>query len=119
MNKIYKGILYGIIAGIIDVTPMLFQKLSWDANLSAFIHWLIVGFLISTSTLKIKGVFKGLSIAILVLLPIGVIVGFKEPRSLIPMGVMTLILGGFLGWIIEKNGHGYVDKKKQKNKIKA
>jgi len=114
MNKIYKGIFYGVIAGIIDVIPMLFQKLSWDANLSAFIHWVIVGFLISTSTLKIKGVFKGLSIAILLLLPIGIIVGFKEPKSLIPMSAMTLILGCFLGWIIEKNDNGEADKKTKK-----
>lgn len=102
MTKIYKGILWGIIAGFIDIIPMIFQKLSWDANLSAFFHWVIIGFLISTSTLKMKGVFKGLFIAILLLLPIGIIVGVKEPISLIPMSLMTLILGCFLGWIIEK-----------------
>ena len=35
-NKIKIGIFFGIIAGIIDIIPMIIQKLTWDANLSAF-----------------------------------------------------------------------------------
>jgi hypothetical protein len=35
MNKIVVGIIFGTVAGIIDVIPMLIQKLTWDANLSA------------------------------------------------------------------------------------
>lgn len=34
--KIKIGVISGIIAGIIDVIPMIFQKLTWDANLSVF-----------------------------------------------------------------------------------
>jgi hypothetical protein len=37
-----------MIAGVIDVIPMVVQNLTWDANLSAFAHWVVTGFLIST-----------------------------------------------------------------------
>ena len=41
MNRIAIGIVFGIIAGIIDVIPMVLQKLTWDANLSAFSMWVM------------------------------------------------------------------------------
>lgn len=97
MSKIKNGILFGMIAGLIDVIPMVLQNLSWDANLSAFSMWVVVGFLISTSSLKINFVLKGILIAFLVLIPTAVLIGWQMPGSLMPVAVMTLILGGALG----------------------
>jgi len=104
MKKTQLGILLGIIAGVIDVIPMVLQKLTWDANLSAFSLWIISGFLIATSSLKIKSVAKGIIIPFLVLLPSAIIIGWQEPFSLIPITIMTLILGSALGFLIDKYG---------------
>jgi len=104
MKKTQLGILLGIIAGIIDVIPMLLQKLTWDANLSAFSLWVISGFLIATSNLKIKGVLKGIIISFLALLPSTFLIAWQEPFSLIPITIMTLILGSALGFLIDKYG---------------
>jgi len=104
MKKTQLGILLGIIAGIIDVIPMVLQKLTWDANLSAFSLWIISGFLIATTNLKIKGVAKGIIISFMILLPAAIIIGWKEPFSLIPISIMTLILGSTLGFLIDKYG---------------
>ncbi|HAL64930.1 MAG TPA: hypothetical protein DCP10_05105 [Bacteroidales bacterium] len=104
MKKTQLGFLLGAIAGIIDVIPMLLQKLTWDANLSAFSLWIISGFLIATTNLKIKGVVKGIIIPFLVLLPSAIIIGWQEPFSLIPIIIMTLILGSVLGFLIDKYG---------------
>jgi hypothetical protein len=101
-KKITTGILLGLIAGIIDVIPMLIQKLSWDANLSALSMWIIVGFFVSTIELRINSVIKGILIAFLVLFPSAILIGFKEPMSLFPISIMTLILGGLLGYSISK-----------------
>lgn len=103
-DKTQLGILLGIIAGIVDVIPMIFQKLTWDANLSAFSFWVVSGFLIATSNIKINGIAKGIIISFLVLLPLAVIIGWKEPFSLIPIFAMTLILGSALGFLIDKYG---------------
>ncbi len=102
MKKAYRGILLGTIAGIIDLIPMIFQKLTWDANISALIFWIVSGFLIATTNLKIKGIVKGIFISFLVLLPSAILIGWKEPFSLMPIFIMTLILGSALGYLIDK-----------------
>jgi len=102
MNKTRIGILFGVIAGIIDVIPMLMQELTWDANISAFTMWIVVGFLISTVDLKINPTSKGILLAFLVLLPSAILIGWSDPLTLIPMAIMTTILGGLLGFAIHK-----------------
>ena len=102
MKRIKIGILLGIAAGIIDVIPMILQKLTWDANISAFTMWIVVGFLISTIDLRLNSIIKGILIAFLVLLPSAILIGWSEPFSLIPIAIMTTILGGLLGFSIDK-----------------
>jgi hypothetical protein len=102
MEKPIIGIILGSIAGIIDVIPMMIQNLTWDANISAFTMWIVVGFLIATVDLKIKPILKGILIAFLVLLPSAILIGWKEPVSLIPIMIMTLILSSLLGFFINK-----------------
>lgn len=102
MKKMITGLLAGMIAGVLDVVPMILQNLSWDANISAFSLWVVVGFFISTVEIRINPVLKGILIAFLVLLPVAVLIGWKEPFSLIPITVMTVILGGLLGFFISR-----------------
>lgn len=106
-RKILIGILFGAFAGIIDVIPMIIQRLSWDANLSAFTMWVVVGFFIASSEIIFPSVLKGIIISFLVLSPCAIIIGWQEPQSLIPIGVMTLILGSLLGLTIERFGKTY------------
>ncbi len=102
MKKLIIGIVLGSIAGVVDLIPMIIQKLTWDANISAFIMWVVVGFLIATVDLKINPVLKGILIAFLVLLPSAVLIGWKDPISLVPIILMTLILNSLLGFFINK-----------------
>ena len=104
MDRIRLGILLGILAGTIDLLPMILQSQTWDANISAFSLWVISGFLIATTNLKIKGIAKGILISFLVLLPSAILIGWKEPFSLVPIFIMTLILGSALGFLIDKYG---------------
>lgn len=102
MNKKIKGILFGVVAGIIDVIPMIIMKLTWDANISAFMMWVIIGFFLSSIELKIHGILKGIIVSYLVLLPSAILIGWNEPSSLIPIIGMTTILGSLLGFFISK-----------------
>jgi hypothetical protein len=102
MNKIVAGLALGLVAGIIDVIPMILQKLTWDANLSALAMWIVAGFLISTNELKLNGILKGILISFLLLTPVAILIAWQEPKSLIPISIMTLILGSLLGFIINK-----------------
>ena len=107
-NKMCYGIGFGIIAGILDVIPMLIQKLTWDANLSAFSMWVIAGFILSITDIKLKGILKGIIISFLLLIPSAILIAWQEPISLIPITVMTLILGCLLGYFVDK----FVNNKK-------
>jgi glycopeptide antibiotics resistance protein len=102
MKKMRIGILLGIVAGILDVIPMIIQKLTWDANISALTMWIVVGFFLSTVDLKLNSILKGILISFLVLLPSAILIGWSEPFSLIPIAIMTTILGGLLGFSIQK-----------------
>jgi hypothetical protein len=101
-NTIVVGVLLGAVAGVLDVIPMLLQGLTWDANLSAFFLWVVSGFMLATSNLKLAPVLKGILIPFICLLPSAFIIGWKEPFSLVPIGVMTLILGALLGFVLSK-----------------
>ena len=103
-KKIQVGFLFGIIVGIIDVIPMIIMGLSIDACLSAFFMWIIAGFLIAASNLEFNPILKGIFISLLVFIPVGIIIAWAEPLSLIQIGIMLLILGGFLGFCIERFG---------------
>jgi len=104
MKKTHLGILFGTIAGIIDLIPMIIQKLTWDANLSAFTFWIIAGFFIATTNIRLKGALKGIVISILLIIPLAFIIGWQEPSSLIPITIINLILGSALGFLVDKHG---------------
>jgi len=101
-NNILAGVLLGVVAGVLDMIPMLLQGLTWDANLSAFFLWVVSGFMLATSSLRLAPIPKGILISFTCLLPSAFIIGWKEPFSLVPIGAMTLILGALLGFTYNK-----------------
>jgi hypothetical protein len=101
-RKIILGLLIGAVAGVIDLIPMIIQKLTWDAILAAFSLWILVGFMIATSNLQLKPVWKGIVIAILCLMPSAFIIGWHKPFSLLPIMVMTIVLGALVGFSMHK-----------------
>ena len=102
MKNIKSGIFFGIIAGIIDVIPMILQKLTADACVSAFSLWVISSLLIMNIKSKVNGALKGIFISLFVLIPSAILIGWKNPVTLLPIFVMTVILGGALGLVNER-----------------
>ena len=101
-KRILIGLGLGLAAGSIDLVPMLLQKLSWDANLSALSLWLVSGVLTASVDWKINPACKGIIISLLVLFPSAFLIGWKEPLSLVPITAMTLVLGAVLGFFIDR-----------------
>ncbi|MCP4051178.1 MAG: hypothetical protein GY730_10795 [bacterium] len=97
MSKLIISLLIGVIAGIIDVIPMLIQKLDKYACISAFIHWMVLGIIISYIDLPMSNWLKGIIIAVLSALPIIVIVAKDDPKSILPILIMSIVLGAFVG----------------------
>ena len=102
MNTFLKAVLLGTAAGIIDVIPMVFQGLEWQANASAFLHWLGLAILITYARLPLPGWLSGLIIALLTGIPIAVLVTASDPTAWLPILLSSTILGTLLGFMAER-----------------
>jgi hypothetical protein len=90
--------MIGIVAGIIDVLPMIAQKMNWVANLSAFMQWLALGLVIPYVDWPLVAPWlKGAIIALLFAIPILLIVGAEDKKALMPITIMSLLLGAGVG----------------------
>jgi hypothetical protein len=97
MSRLLITVIIGIVAGIIDVIPMILQKLDKYANWSAFVHWIVLTIIISYLDIPWAGWLKGLVFAELSALPIMILVTKDDPKSAIPIAIMSAILGALVG----------------------
>ncbi len=102
MEKWQKGLCVGIVAGVIDVIPMILQNLTWDANLSAFFFWVATGTVIAVADIPLKGAVKGIAVSYALLVPLAFLIGWANPATLIPIAIMTPILGAAVGFAVER-----------------
>ncbi|MBI5042579.1 MAG: hypothetical protein HZC10_01835 [Nitrospirae bacterium] len=97
MSKLSISLIIGIIAGVIDIAPMIIQKLDKYACISAFVHWVILGIVISYIEMPLSPWLKGIIISLLSALPIVILVSKEDPKSIIPIFAMSIILGAGVG----------------------
>lgn len=97
MNDFLIAIIIGLVAGLIDVIPMIIMKLEKVANISAFVHYFVLGLIIPFVSWGIEPWQKGAIIAFLSALPVMIIVYPKDKKAIIPMIVFSLILGAGIG----------------------
>jgi len=97
MKNILIALIIGLIAAIIDVVPMIIQKIDKSACISAFVQWIILGLIIPYVYWNMQPWLKGLIISELVTLPVMILVFAKEPKSVIPIFIFTAVLGTLVG----------------------
>ncbi|MDP4210795.1 MAG: hypothetical protein Q8928_18450 [Bacteroidota bacterium] len=97
MKNIFIALIIGLSAAIIDVVPMIIQRIDKAACISAFIQWIVLGLIIPYVNWDMQPWLKGLLIAELAALPIMVLVFSKEPKSIIPIIIFSAILGIAVG----------------------
>ena len=93
MNDLLIALFIGIIAGTIDVVPMLIQKLDRVSCSSAFFHYLALGLIIPFVHWEIQPWITGLLISGLTAIPIMIIVYPKDKKAIIPITIFAVILG--------------------------
>lgn len=97
MKKIRIALSLGVVAGIIDVIPMLAMGLSMNATVSAFLHWVVLGLIIPYLNWSFRSWVKGMVVALISTLPIMILVVKDNPKDLIPMTISSIILGALIG----------------------
>ena len=98
MHHLFIALSIGIVAGVIDVIPMILQKMDKSANLSAFTHWVVLGLIIPFVSWNMVPYLKGLIIAEISAVPILLLVVPKDKKALVPITLMSAILGMGVGW---------------------
>ena len=98
MKNIFIALIIGLSAAIIDVIPMIIQRIDKSACISAFLQWIVLGFIIPSVSSDMQPWRKGLIIAELAALPILVLVFAKDPKSIIPIIIFSAILGSAVGF---------------------
>jgi len=97
MNDFFIAVLIGLAAGLIDVIPMIIMKLDKVANISAFVHYFVLGLIIPFVDWNMAPWLKGIIISFLFALPVMIIVYPKDKKAVIPMIAFSLILGAGIG----------------------
>lgn len=93
MNNFLIALVIGIVAGTIDVIPMLVQRLDKFANISAFTHWLVLGLIIPFVSWNIDPWLKGLIIGELSAIPVIFMVWKNDKKAFVPILLMSALLG--------------------------
>lgn len=97
MSQFLIAALIGLVAGLIDVTPMIIMKLEKEASISAFVHYFVLGLIIPFVGWEIAPWLKGMIIALLSSVPVMIIVYPKDKKAVIPMILFSLVLGAGIG----------------------
>ena len=102
MKKTILSLLAGSVIGIIDVIPMIIQKLPWYECISAFMLWIVASFLILNTNIKVKGFLKGIIISFAIAVPVLILISNQGINIVLMVGVTTIVLGCILGFVIDK-----------------
>lgn len=88
----------GVAAGVVDILPMVFQKMDKRAILSAFLQYFFVSIIIVN--INIPGIvwwLQGSIIALALSLPVIIIVSGKEQKAVPIIATMSVVLGAIIG----------------------
>lgn len=89
-------IAIGLMAAIIDTLPMYLASLEKESIISAFAHWMIMPFIIPFLPWPIWPPLKGIIASELLATPVMILVAANDPTSVIPIMIMSAILGAIV-----------------------
>lgn len=97
MSDFLFAALIGLVAGTIDVVPMILKKLNKTACWSAFVHYFVLGFIIPFVHWEIASWLKGILISLMVAIPVMIIVYQNDKKAIVPMLIFSIVLGAGIG----------------------
>jgi len=95
MTNILKGIIAGLIFGIVSIIPMFFMKFENKANAmtASFISRFAIGFIIYNMALPVPGWAKGALVGVVLSLPDAIVT--KQYAPILGLGLIGGIICGF------------------------
>ncbi len=102
MKTFLFALLSGIVAGGIDILPMVLRKMDKYSIISAFVHWSILGIIMPYVNWNFHPCIKGLLISVLTAIPVIIIVAKDDIKAVIPIFISSIVLGAILGFVSSK-----------------
>jgi len=88
----------GLVAGVIDILPMIKMKIDKYAISSAFVFYFTMPFIVYYSTfLESLWWLRGGLIVFVLALPIIIAVAKQDKKGILPMSIMAIVLGTAIG----------------------
>lgn len=98
MQMLLISMVIGLVAGLLDITPMLIKKLDKKASMSAFLHYFFLSIIIVNIDLPgIVWWLEGGLIALALTIPIAIIVSSTDKKPVPIILAMSIILGTLIG----------------------
>jgi len=98
MDTLLLSAIIGIIAGVIDIIPMIIQKLDKRATISAFLQYFFVSIIIVNIDLPhVVWWLQGGIISVALALPVVVLVASEDKKAVPIILTMAAILGTLIG----------------------
>lgn len=98
MKAVCVSALIGLAAGVIDIVPMIIQKMEKRSIISAFLQYFFVSIIIVNIDLfGIVWWLQGGVISFALALPVIVIVSGKDKKAAPIIAVMSIVLGSLVG----------------------
>jgi hypothetical protein len=98
MDTLLLSVIIGIIAGIIDIIPMIIQKLDKRGTISAFLQYFFVSIIIVNIDLPhVEWWLQGGLISVALSIPVVVIISMQDKKAVPIILTMAAILGTFIG----------------------
>jgi hypothetical protein len=98
MNTLLLSVIIGIVAGIVDIVPMVIQKLDKRATISAFLQYFFVSIIIVNIDLPyVAWWLQGGLISVALALPVVVLVSAQDKKAVPIILSMAAILGTLIG----------------------
>jgi hypothetical protein len=98
MDTLLLSVIIGIVAGLIDITPMIIQKLPKYSTVAAFVYFFFISIIIVNIDLPhTPWWLEGGLISFALMIPILIHVGHTDKKPLPVIAANTIVIGTLIG----------------------
>jgi hypothetical protein len=102
MNKNLTALSIGLVAGLLDLIPLLLAKAPMFNMISVVVFWMVCVYVMANMTIHRNAALNGLIVSLLLMLPLSLAVAATNPKDFLPMMSMAVILGPASGFVLNR-----------------
>ena len=98
MDKLLLSVIIGLVAGVVDIIPMIAQKLPRYSTIAAFFHYFFISIIIVNIDLPhTPWWLEGGLISFVMMIPMLIHVGHEDKKPLPIIATFSIVIGTLVG----------------------